>query len=869
MSTFLQDRLAGMGRPIIQFWCKNDELSKRRPSFVVSTLLSQLLDHPELSAYQDQIAGLITKQYNKHKDITKVSIDSLCGLLESVLSTLPPVMIIIDALDECDTELLSRDFLIEKLTRLSNSVIGTKVILTSRQEEPFVQTFEHCSSLEMSKDDVSNDIEAVIRYSIESAPKLQSLKERVTSALVAGADGMFLWAELMLATLKKARNRNAVEKMLANLPVGLREVYEHILISIGRKISEDELQLRREIFSWVTTAARPMTLEELSIALAIETGTTSLDDGEIILRLENDVRDLCGPMLRISGDRTVQIVHMSVRDTLHSPAQISGSVPQISPADLKYLVRLSPEMEHARLASACITYLAFETFREKEIMGRVLLSREELPLIAKEHLMLEYATSHWIDHISASANAGAEFLDQILQFLQSDNVYVWIQLVTSFNGRSDHNFSVHFLQRSKLLKWVENSGKRKDSVSSQILNDYLPSAIESGVRLSQILLGLNHVQTLKALQRLACLYDHEDRLEESRTIQQKLIDATSTSSAPEYRQIFYKSCIELAYVYRVKSDYDHAIDLLERVLGGPDPSQWTYDATGAEAMADLGVVYRSKGELEKAREMAERGAEGLTVTLGPTHLMTIRYVIQLCRTYFACGMYAEAQTLLEETLETADEVIGTEESVTLHGRDLLGNILHAQGDLDAAEKLLREVLRLMRAQWGENGRSTALLKTHVADVLADKSEFAEAIVMYQGALETYEGLHGVQHPDTRGAAVKLGRCYGELGLLDSAETVMVKYRLEVDDVRSAKRPGVSKTKEVTPATETPKGGIVIEEKAVTTAGDDEIVPPAIEMLKNDASLDVKERMCDDFEEGNVTVVSTTRVFDAMHVAIAF
>jgi tetratricopeptide (TPR) repeat protein len=840
MSVFLQDRLIDRGCPIIQFFCKNDEPSKRRPSFIISTLLSQLLDHPELVAYQDRIAALITIEYNKNDNITKVSIDALCALLESVLSNLPLVIIIIDALDECDAESLSRGFLIERLIQLSNTVIGTKVILTSRQEEPFVETFERFTNLEMSKDDVSNDIEAVIRKSIESIPKLQSLKDKVISALAAGADGMFLWAELMLATLKKARNRNAVEKMLANLPVGLREIYEHILISIGRKLSEDELRFRREIFGWVITVVRPMTLAELSIALAIEPGTTSLDDGEIILKLENDIRDLCGPMLRISGDCTVQVVHMSVRDMLHRPTQPASRPTQLSQADQKYLVGFTIEIEHARLASVCITYLAFEVFREREIIDQALRSHHELPLFAKEHLMLEYATSNWIYHISASADAGTELLNRILQFLQSDNAYIWIQLMSTFNRRSYANFSIHILQRTKMLNWAGSISKQESSESTEVLNTYLFRAIERGVQLSQASLGENHVQTLLALQRLAYLYDHEDRLEESRQIHQKVIDATTGATDPETRKILLDSCIELAYIYRVKADYDRAVDLLELVLGGPDPSKWTYDCTGAEAIADLGVVYRLKGDLDRAREIGEKGVEGLTVTMGPTDILTIRYVIQLCRTYFECGLYAEAQTLLEDTLKTADEAIGAEESTTLHGRDLLGNILHAKGELDTAETLLRGVLRLMRQQWGEGGRSTALLKTHVADVLTDKGERVEASVLYAGATETYEAFYGVEHPQTRAVAIKLARCYGELALLDSAESVMVKYRISLDDVKDAglvKRVVASKLNESTTATEKSIGEVVVEEEWVRVA--DVRLPPS-EKLRGEVSPHVEE-----------------------------
>jgi tetratricopeptide (TPR) repeat protein len=856
-----------MRRPIFQFFCKNDELSKRKPPFIVSTLLSQLLDHPELMAYQDRIVALITMEYNKNKDITKVSMDALCALLGSVLLNLPPVIIIIDALDECDAESLSRGFLIEKFIQLSDSVTGTKVILTSRQEEPFVEMIEQCTSLEMSKDDVSNDIEAVIRKSIESIPKLESLKDKVISALVANADGMFLWAELMLASLKKARNRNAVEKMLTNLPVGLREMYEHILISIGRKLSDDELHFRREIFSWVTTAVRPMTLTELSIALAIELDTTSLDDGEIILKLESDIRDLCGPMLRISGDGIVQVVHMSVRDMLHRPTQ-PVNWPKLSQADQKYLVGFTTEIEHAHLASACITYLAFEVFRDHEIMNRALRPPEELTSVAKEHLMLEYATSHWIYHICASANAGTKLLNRVLEFLQSDNAYIWIQLISAFNRRPGADFSIHTLQRAKLLDWARSISKQKGSESNEIINTYLVRAMQAGVELSQTSLGDNHVQTLQALQRLAYLYDHEDRLEESRAIHQTVIEITTGTTDHEAQQVLRDSCIELAYIYRLKANYDQAVNLLELVLGGPDPSKWTCDSTSAEAMADLSVVYRHKGDLDRAREIGEKGAEGLTVTMGPTDILTIRYVIELCRTYFECGLYDKAQALLEHTLKTADEVMGPEQSRTLHGRDLLGNILHAKGELDTAETLLRDVLRLMQQQCGEGGRSTALVKTHVADVLVDKGEWAEASVLYAGAAETYDGFYGVEHPNTRGLAFKLARCYRELALVDSAESVMAKYRVSLDDVKDAdlvKRVFASNLKDVTAETEKGPGNVVVEAESVRTA---DIPLPPSDKPRSNASPLVEEVLVHNEKKWNDAMLYVN-VCNALPAAVAF
>lgn len=768
MSTFLWNRLQQTGRPVIQFFCKHDELSKRRPSFVVATILSQLLDHQQLARYQDGMAALIMKEFNKHKDISKMSIDALCALLESVLALIPPIVLIVDALDECDAEGTSRDYMVGRMIHLSKTIPSMRLIFTSRHEDPFPDIFQETSRLEMSKDNVSPDIKAVITSTIASIPKLHSLKDRVISALVAGADGMFLWAELMLATLKKARNRNAVERMLANLPVGLRKIYEHILVSIGRKLSEEDLQFRRDIFSWVTTAIRPMTVAELSIALAIKNGSNALDDGEIIMKLENDIREVCGPMLTISGDHTVQVVHMSVTDMLHClDSEISGPQTPLS-GDEKYFVKFKSEVEHARLASACVTYLAYDEFHDPDLLHRALRSGDEsgdeLKKITDEHFMLEYATQHWIDHVCSSLSSGKRFIQQILAFLQSKNTYIWIQLMTMFNKRSNSNFSIHILQRSRLMDWVKGVGLLEDTACKEALDGYLVQSFESGVQQLRDSLGEDHVQTLTCLHRLGCLYDHEDRITEAQAIHEKIINAGKGSSDGEKKTLVIDSCIELAYLHRTKAEYGRSIELLEIALGGKDPDQWGNTASDAEAMADLGVVYRMKGDLEKAREFGERGAEGLTVTLGPTVLMTIRYVIQLCRTYFESGMYEQARRVLEDVLRTADEVLGPTESATLHGRDLLGNILHKTGELDAAEKLLREVLELMRQQWGETGRSTALLKGHVADVLVDKEEFEESVDLYRQAADTYSTLLGDTHPDTRELLDKIAECRRSMGM---------------------------------------------------------------------------------------------------------
>jgi hypothetical protein len=152
------------------------------------------------------------------------------------------------------------------------------------------------------------------------------------------------------------------------------------------------------------------------------------------------------------------------------------------------------------------------------------------------------------------------------------------------------------------------------------------------------------------------------------------------------------------------------------------------------------------------------------------------------------------------------------------------------------------------------GRSIALLKRHVADVLVDKGERAEASVLYAGATETYEAFYGVKHPQTQGVAIKLARRYGELALLDSVESVMVKYHLSLDDVKDTglvKGVVASKLNELTAATEKSIGEVVVEEEWVRVA---DVRPPPSEKLRGDVSSHVEEVHVQNEEKRDVAIV---------------
>ena len=91
----------------------------------------------------------------------------------------------------------------------------------------------------------------------------------------------FRWVALQLMELKKCRTKKAMREQLNNLPEGLNETYDRILLGIDKR----DCGYTQTFFLWLCFAVRPMTLKELAatvtIDLAAEHGPQFACDNEI------------------------------------------------------------------------------------------------------------------------------------------------------------------------------------------------------------------------------------------------------------------------------------------------------------------------------------------------------------------------------------------------------------------------------------------------------------------------------------------------------------------------------------------------------------------------------------------------------------
>jgi len=218
-------------------------------------------------------------------------------------------------IDECDEE--SRTDLLNRLQHLlKGHSVGKriKIIITSRPHIPVKSHLPSVVDILLNADNLMQDITDFVTAEIRKLPRFPAtLRDEVQDVLIRGANGMFLWVSLILDDLQKSTTTRPriIRDKLRSLPKTLPELYANIL----RKIKPEDEATASTILRWIVWAARPMTLQELAIAIAIRPNDTSMSSiqDEMETDLERVLRLVFGPMLNIDIDGTVHLVHQSAK----------------------------------------------------------------------------------------------------------------------------------------------------------------------------------------------------------------------------------------------------------------------------------------------------------------------------------------------------------------------------------------------------------------------------------------------------------------------------------------------------------------------------------------------------------------------------
>jgi len=306
-------------------------------------------------------------------------------------------------LDECEEE--SREKLLVRLKCLWNDPFiekRVKVIITSRPHIPVTSYLPNVTQISLDASNLNKDITAFVTTEVPKLPCVSAdsdLGDEIRRVLISNSDGMFLWVSLILDDLKNSTTtkRRVIREKLKALPKSLPDVYKNIL----RRIRGEDRRTAKTILQWIVCAIRPLTLQELTIAIAVRPEDTSIFSiwDEMETNIQSTLQSLFGPLLRIEpGDSTVHLIHQSAKDFLSSTnlKEDNSLDREISHDGSLSGFYICPTESNLQLAIVCLNYLSFDEFEGGP------LDVEYLGDLFRCHTFLKYAAIHWLQHVRQS-----------------------------------------------------------------------------------------------------------------------------------------------------------------------------------------------------------------------------------------------------------------------------------------------------------------------------------------------------------------------------------------------------------------------------------------------------------------------------------
>jgi ankyrin repeat protein len=311
--------------------------------------------------------------------------------------------------DECEER--ARQMLLDRFRKLRrDNSIGNrfKIIITSRPHVDVEFSLPDVVIIPLNNNNLKNDIADFVTTEASKLTQFPvPLREEIRQALINGADGMFLWVSLIVDDLQKSTTTRPriIREKLKSLPKSLPDLYTNIL----RKIKCEDQEYATAILRWVVWAVRPLTLQELTIAIAIRPEDTSMSslEGEIESDLRKVLRLLFGPLINIRGDE-VHLVHQSAKDFLRPAELTDGS--SLAHDHSGFLSRLCATESNLKLTVRCLTYLSFDEFEEGPV--NAWYGWDTLKTRLCKDRFLAYAATNWTEHM-AQINQEAQQNDDL------------------------------------------------------------------------------------------------------------------------------------------------------------------------------------------------------------------------------------------------------------------------------------------------------------------------------------------------------------------------------------------------------------------------------------------------------------------------
>ena len=674
----------------------------------------------------------------------------------------------IDAIDECDDYVRFLGF-ITNLIRSGSSCV--KFFLTSRRPPKTEHITSEIRIIELPNESTVTDVGKVVDETIKWRLELNNEDSQILANRVrVKAEGSFMWTELTLSALSALRNESVLASDLDALPQAIQDVYAKALVSLTGSMRLHDKELLCMILNWIATATRPLKLNELTTALAVEPTDSKLEETKFIMDPRRSFVILGASFIQILSNDTVVPVHSSLVDFLHNE-----SAPHLV-ASSRISIPIQSEKANEHIARTCISYLSFEQFTNSYgSQGQTALD------------FLHYAATSWCRHV-IRAGSSPYIIQKVKKFLRSSQGFRWLDGLLTYFGKSVEDLL--FLQ-AELSQWADDIHLDKE-FPTFVLDLYRqnaariePLSLNSFEEFGILLRAVHVLQATGNVSEAQMLYErvlHVKSVEPDRISKLLSSPTNEHKTQPQHHaqgrfsndSVTFRAWVNLAMLYRDQARLDEASKLCEKLAETSERAFGSEHANTFTSKHKLALICYDQRRYDEAESLLMLVVDGRKRLLGSEAQDTLITTKNLAILYASQGRLKEAETLLMQSLEVFEKTLGAEHPDTFDAMHKLANVYFLQQRYQAADALCRHSLKFHKQTLGDEHPRTLETMQSLAAVCRDQGKLEEAENLFLRVLAGYQKVLGQEHPDTLNMTENLAAVYRERGQLEEAEKLFSK-----------------------------------------------------------------------------------------------
>ncbi|KAF8712430.1 hypothetical protein AX14_013105 [Amanita brunnescens Koide BX004] len=455
LSTTIAQIMRGLHR-LGAFIFFNRDIPQRNFATLIRTLAYQLamLD----ARFGDAISRVVANNANIAGMPLAFQFEKLlsANALKAVEWSGGPIVLIIDALDECGSE-ADRKILMQVLSKgFSDLPSFIRIMIVSRQEQDIQRALESHSHVRQYPLDIDSvtikDVTEFIRYRLEEIRIKDGYLgdhwpgDAEVSSLADHAGGLFIWASTACLYIESHVPNRRLSELVIKQPgdnssrsfAQLDSLYKTGLQSLSDLWNDGSLCSDCcNILGAILCARVPLSCSVIDTLLALP---QDMPSWKSLSRLR------C--VLQGSKTEPIRILHPSFYDYLSDPARC-GDQPW----------SINVEHHNKELALRCIELL------DKELRENI--CDMTLPYLSRKNTLPEaisYACKFWIEHICLVSDVTDDIVNQMDGFLVKHLLH-WMEALAILNS---HDHTIRSIDN--LTKWLRKSS-RSDTELQQLLYD--------------------------------------------------------------------------------------------------------------------------------------------------------------------------------------------------------------------------------------------------------------------------------------------------------------------------------------------------------------------------------------------------------------